>query len=186
MLSIFGNYEKWKHTYLIFHPVLFIYLRLWENQRCLLYQVQGEEVFKEIIQNQKPLSSISPWTSLNPMNTIVLSSFSTFKANNAEAQPDCIHGSENSLSPFVWGEILKSFQKYECINYSCRRHASPGEMLSCERPCLRPSTLAALLQAGEERSFWSTFFLAPIFPADILSLDFNGTCALSWWLKAAE
>ena len=30
-----GNCEKLEHVYLIFCPVLFTYLRPWENQRCL-------------------------------------------------------------------------------------------------------------------------------------------------------
>lgn len=53
ILNIFGDDEKLKYAYLIFCPVLFIYLRLWGNQKCLLYQVQGKEVFKEIIQLSK-------------------------------------------------------------------------------------------------------------------------------------
>lgn len=70
-----GNYEKLEHIYLMFCPVLFIYLRPWENQRCLPYQVQGKEVFKETIENQKLLWNIFPWTSTNLMSIIFLSSF---------------------------------------------------------------------------------------------------------------
>lgn len=50
---------------------------------------------------------------------------------------------------------MKSFQKCECINYSCRRRASPCNMFLCERPCLLPLTLDASLRAGEEHSFLS-------------------------------
>ena len=69
-----GNYEKLEHIHLMFCPVLFIYLRPWENQRCLPYQVQGKEVFKETIENQKPLWNVFPWTSTNLMSIIFLSS----------------------------------------------------------------------------------------------------------------
>lgn len=74
ILSVFGNYAKLKYMHLIFCPASFIYLRLWKNQRCLLYQVQVKEVFKEIIQNQKLLSNIFPWTSINQLGIIFLSS----------------------------------------------------------------------------------------------------------------